>query len=306
MKPYIESILLILAIIAGSLTGLFTSYEASLTDFFIIAMLFLLFYNMSPADFFEGIKNKKYIGIALLSNFVIIPIIAYLACTVFVDKSSVIFSGLIIYLVAPCTDWFLGFTKLAKGDVKVNSALLPLNLLLQFLFLPVYLHLFTSNRMAVPMEVFLEVFIFWVLLPFLAAQITRWIVQKFAKGLLVRTNAVVEILLPITIVLLVFTIFNSNVESVLENVAILPKVFVVIVTFFIATFFVSRFIARRSTFSRGKEISLIMTTAARNAPLMLLVSLLFFPDQPLIHLILVIGMLVEFPHLITITYLLKR
>ncbi|MDW3190814.1 MAG: hypothetical protein R8G66_00530 [Cytophagales bacterium] len=58
--------------------------------------------------------------------------------------------------------------------------------------------------------------------------------------------------------------------------------------------------------SQREEVSLTMTTAARNAPLMLVVSLIFFPQEPLIHLVLVIGMLVEFPHLINITYLLKR
>ncbi|MEM6357949.1 MAG: arsenic resistance protein, partial [Pseudomonadota bacterium] len=41
-----------------------------------------------------------------------------------------------------------------------------------------------------------------------------------------------------------------------------------------------------------------ITTAARNAPLMLAVTAIAIPDQPLIYATLVIGMLVEFPHLI--------
>ena len=40
-----------------------------------------------------------------------------------------------------------------------------------------------------------------------------------------------------------------------------------------------------------------MTTAARNAPLMLAVTAVVIPDQPIIYAALVIGMLVEFPHL---------
>ena len=56
-----------------------------------------------------------------------------------------IFVGLIFYLVAPCTDWFLGFTKLANGDVDINLAILPINLISQILLLPVYLFLFTNS-----------------------------------------------------------------------------------------------------------------------------------------------------------------
>lgn len=40
-----------------------------------------------------------------------------------------------------------------------------------------------------------------------------------------------------------------------------------------------------------------MTVAVRNAPLMLAITMIALPDQPLIYAALVIGMLVEFPRL---------
>lgn len=306
MKPYLESLLLIAAIVAGSLVGLFTSFETTLTDFFIIAMLFFLFYNVSMKGFFNGVKNRKYLTAALLANFVAAPILAFMLSNVFVEGSSAIFVGLIIYLIAPCTDWFLGFTKLAHGDVEVNAALLPINLIAQILLLPVYLHLFTANTISIPFEAFFDVLIYWVLFPFAIAQFVRWVVIKFRADILEKSSSLSEALVFASIVLLVFSIFNSNVESLIANTAVLPKVFLVILSFFIATFFLARFISGILRFSKKEEVSLTMTTAARNAPLMLAISLIFFPDQPLIHLVLVIGMLVEFPHLITITYLLKR
>lgn len=306
MKAYLEPLLLIIAIVVGSLIGLFTSFETSLADFFIIAMLFFLFYNISWDGFFNGIKNRKYMSIALLSNFVVIPAIAFLLSNIFVDPSSAIFIGLIIYLVAPCTDWYLGFTKLANGDVEANSALLPFNLLMQILLLPVYLYVFTANTINIPFEAFFDVMIYWVFLPFAAAQIVRMIVLKFRADIFEKSNSLAELLVLIALILLVFSMFNSNIESLIANTAVLPKVFVVILTFFIATFFFARFVSRTTAFSKKEEVSLTMTTAARNAPLMLVVSLIFFPQEPLIHLVLVIGMLVEFPHLITVTYLLKK
>ncbi len=49
-----------------------------------------------------------------------------------------------------------------------------------------------------------------------------------------------------------------------------------------------------------------MTTAARNAPLMLGITAAATPDQPLIYASLVIGMLIEFPHLTALKHLLLR
>ena len=49
-----------------------------------------------------------------------------------------------------------------------------------------------------------------------------------------------------------------------------------------------------------------MTIAARNAPLMLAVTLTALPGQPLIYAALIIGMLLEFPHLTVLQRLLVR
>ena len=131
MKAYLEPFILIVAIMMGSFTGFVYSVHSSLVDYSIIAMLSCLFFNISIAHLLKGVKNKKYLSIAWLVNFVLLPTIAFVVSSIFVDSSSMVFVGLIIYLVAPCTDWFLGFTKLADGDVDVNLALLPINLLSQ-------------------------------------------------------------------------------------------------------------------------------------------------------------------------------
>lgn len=306
MKPYIEPLLLVTAILIGSLTGLLHPLEASLVDISIIAMLFFLFYNISFDKFLKGIRNKKYLSVAWISNFIVIPFVAFVIASIFVDRTSAIFIGLIIYLVAPCTDWVLGFTKLAKGDTEINSTLLPINLLSQIILLPMYLYLFTNNTIGIPFDAFFDTLLYWLVIPFVAAQIIRIIMRRLSKQVLEKSTFFAEIGFLIAIIILVFSIFNSNIDSLLKNIALLPVIFIVIFLFFLITYFLIQFISYKTELSRKEEVSLTMTTAARNAPLMLGVSLALFPQEPLIHIVLVIGMLVEFPHLITLTYLLKR
>ena len=49
-----------------------------------------------------------------------------------------------------------------------------------------------------------------------------------------------------------------------------------------------------------------MTTAARNSPLILGLATIALPDQPLVYAALIIGMLVEFPHLTVLSRILQQ
>ena len=49
-----------------------------------------------------------------------------------------------------------------------------------------------------------------------------------------------------------------------------------------------------------------MTTAARNSPLILGLATIALPDQPLVYAALIIGMLLEFPHLTVLSRILQQ
>mgnify|MGYP001399675487 CR=1 FL=1 len=306
MQAYLEPFILIIAIVLGALTGLAFSLDSSLVDYSIIAMLCCLFFNVSVGHLLKGVKNKKYLSIAWLTNFVLLPTIAFAISSLFVDKGSMVFVGLIFYLVAPCTDWFLGFTKLADGDVDVNLALLPINLLSQILLLPVYLFLFTNSSAQVEMAAFFDMFIYWVLYPFLFAQGVRFFCLKIGANVLQKSGEVAERGMFVALIILVFVVFNNNIQSLISNLTILPVTLLVVVFFFLMVYFLGVFISKKVGFTRAEKASLIITSSARNTPLMLAISLGLFPGETVIQLILILGMLIEFPHLILLSFLLRK
>ncbi|MEO0372886.1 MAG: arsenic resistance protein, partial [Pseudomonadota bacterium] len=81
------------------------------------------------------------------------------------------------------------------------------------------------------------------------------------------------------------------------HVDVLGLVMLSIFVFFAATYVMAEGMARVFDLPYPEQALLAMTTAARNAPLMLAVTAVAIPDQPVIYAALVIGMLVEFPHL---------
>lgn len=306
MKAYLEPLILIIAIVLGALTGLIFSLDSTLVDYLIIVMLCCLFFNVSMGPLLKGVKNKQYLSVAWVTNFVLLPTIAFTIASLFVDKNSMVFVGLIFYLIAPCTDWFLGFTKLADGDVDINLALLPINLLSQILLLPVYLFLFTNSSAQVEMNIFFDVLCYWVLYPFLFAQGLRLISMKIGDGVFQKSSVAAERGMFVALITLVFVIFNNNIQSLINNLTILPVTLFVVACFFFTVYFLGVFISKQLGFNRSQKASLIITSSARNTPLMLAINVGLFPGETLIPLILILGMLIEFPHLILLSFLLRK
>lgn len=54
-------------------------------------------------------------------------------------------------LVTPCTDWYLVFIGTARGNVALAASLLPVNLVLQLLLLPVFVTVFTGTAADIPL-----------------------------------------------------------------------------------------------------------------------------------------------------------
>lgn len=101
----------------------------------------------------------------------------------------------------------------------------------------------------------------------------------------------------------IVALFSANVGTVLADPASFAWVLLV---FFVVVYLLGAGMSRLFGLRHPEHALLTMTTSARNAPLMLAVTTVALPDQPLVYAAFVIGMLVEFPHLTVLTHLLRR
>lgn len=305
-----QPFILIAAVLVGFLVGTvfteFSRYSDSILYVAIIVLVYSVMLGVPHTKIWSAYKNRRFFGIAWFINFVIVPLIAWGLAFLFLGNHPAIYVGLILYLVTPCTDWFLVFTSMAKGDVPLGLALLPTNLILQILLIPVYLFLFAGRLIPIQLGVLFETFLVFVLLPFVLAVLTRWILTRIKTHEWAH-NFIDTIVSPfqlVTLVAVLFTMFAGQTKVVLDNVGPLSLVFIPIAIFFILSFIIAQL------FSRGfrlpyKECALLTcTTAARNSPLVLAIGIGLFPDQPLIHVAIIIGVLIELPLLILVTRLL--
>ena len=268
-------------------------------------MMFLLFFELRLGAVVRGFGNLRFLALAWGANFLIAPLIGFTMATLFFADQSLIFIGLVIYFMSPCTDWFLGFTRVARGDTALGAALIPINLPTQLLLFPVWLWLFTSHLGLVDVASVPGALAQWFLLPVIVAQALRIGLQTLLPHrVFEQVLGWVGYLVPLVITGLILQIFAANIGEIAGHREVFPIILLAIFLFFAATFLAGEGLSRLAGLAYPQHALLTMTTAARNAPMMLAVTAVAIPYQPLVLAVLVIGMLVEFPHLIGLKQLL--
>ena len=85
--------------------------------------------------------------------------------------------------------------------------------------------------------------------------------------------------------------------AVTENWSAFAAIAIAVAIFFLATFILGAVISWAASLPLRQRVLLSMTMAARNAPLMLALTAVALPGQPLVLAAIVFGMLVEIPQL---------
>jgi len=137
-QPVIILSAVVIGLVIGQV-GFIKDYTEHFITPFLVVMLYGVFLQIPIREITKAFKNIKCTFTSLTINFIWTPLLAWILGTIFLKDSPAIWLGFIMLLVTPCTDWYLIFTDIAKGNVAISTAVLPLNLVIQLLLLPLYL-----------------------------------------------------------------------------------------------------------------------------------------------------------------------
>lgn len=309
LRPVITTIVFLAAILVGSLLGALAPVAAErvgdITDPLILLLVGTLFFTLRLDGLPALRRAPRTVLLAVGMNFLAIPLLA-LALTTLLPNDALRL-GVLIYCLAPCTDWFLGFTRLAGGNTTTGAALIPVQMVLQLVLYPLWLDLFAGEQVEATVASAGPTLLTWFLIPAAAGHGLRLVLRlAVPRRGCQRIVAVVDRAVPMVIAALIDAIFAGNVGTILVNPTAFAWVLVVVFLFFAATYVLGEAVARLLRLRYPEHALLTMTTSARNAPLMLAVTTIALPDQPVVHAAIILGMLIEFPHLTAITHLLRH
>ena len=291
----LEPVILIAAIIIGLI---FTNIEilskntGNLINIFLCLMLYGLFLEVPLKELKKSFKNIKFTFTSMIINFIWTPLFGYFLGNLFLNGNIDIFIGFLMLILTPCTDWYLIFTKMAKGNLNLSLSILPINLILQIVLLPVYLIIFFSSKNTMNYADLGYSLLIVIVIPFVLAQITKLLLNQDLNEKVSGFFSKYQI---IFLALAVFAIFNSQGKLLFENLNSVLTIFIPLMAFFATNTIIDLLLSEQIRFTYEEYASLTMTTLARNSPLALAIAINSFPGRELIAIALVIGPLIELP-----------
>lgn len=271
----------------------------------LIVMLYGVFLNIPFNRLANAFQNYKVTGLSLGINFLWTPVFAWGLGAIFLKDTPDLWVGVIMLMVTPCTDWYLIFTSIAQGDVALATALLPWNLLLQVILLPIYLLIFAGELVNINAAILLESVVLVLVVPMFLAFVSKRLIQPRNRvwHRLMHKIAAYQWLFLCGVIA---AMFASQGKILIAQPALLLKMLLPVSIFFVVNFWLGQIAGRLAHFSYEETVCFNCTTLARNSPISLAIAKAAFPERPLIALALVIGPLIELPILVVVSQVLLR
>jgi arsenite transporter len=302
-KPFILIAAIAVGIVLNRIAGGTLSVLEPVVQVGLFLVIFSIMAFVEIGNVGQAFRRRKPTALAVTTNYVIVPLFAWSLGWLILRHYPDLWAGVILYTLTPCIGWYLIFIDLAKGNIDWGLAMLPIDVILQFILLPFYLWLLIGNVVPLDLWQLTKSISGFLLLPFAAAYVVRrglgyWKGRTFTNG--PYRHAIGEAKLW-ALVAVIVGIFATQPRIANADLGRVGLIIATITAFFAGLFLIALTIGRAFKLGYADTTAMVFEVTARNSESVVGVAAVAFTGRPLVILAIFIGPIIELPALLALT-----
>ena len=268
-------------------------------------LLFTTFTQMPLVQLPRAARDRQFLGAMLIGNFIMVPLLVWVLST-FLPDDPALRLGVLVVLLVPCTDWFITFTHLGRGDAVRAATATPILLLVQLALLPLFLWLFLGDTFLelLAADSIATVFVTLIIIPLVAAfALERWAEARVDRAAVIDRLGWVPV--PV-LAFVVFLVTASQVDAVRDALPILAHVAGIFAAYLVAAALLGTATGHMARLPATARRTLIFSLGTRNSFVVLPLVLALGPDWNTAAVVVVFQSLVELMGMVTYLWIVPR